>query len=234
MSLKDARNRTYIAGTTPVSGGDMNEIQDQIIELWSAEFSLDLLLSDHFTGSAVDTGKWKIVSGAPTKFDDSASGGRGTVKFTATGTDQVIGADSDLAIGTKDFRMATLLRISSMAATNGISLDTGLNVAGNGAKASIVATGASAHWFASHDFVTPGTFVQYDLGVAYGTATYDLVEIRRVAGVYQWLVNGVPKLTATPTAIPAGYLGNPRLAAIHPTSGTNEMIVDLSSYWAQR
>lgn len=106
MSLPYTRNQTYIPGVTKVAAQDMNDIQDSIVALSSGA---SVIVSDHFTGTSLDLGKWRAISGTSSIVNDSANGGIGTLQTDTLGTDI---RTIQFNIGTSDFTLRGRLRIT--------------------------------------------------------------------------------------------------------------------------
>jgi hypothetical protein len=108
MPFPFSRNTTYVAGTPPApKANDLNEIQDYLAGLYNG----DVIVFDHFTGAAVDSGRWTAAS-SPTVVDDSANGAFGTAKFDGASTQTLV--TTGLALGTVDFHMRARLRVTGV------------------------------------------------------------------------------------------------------------------------
>lgn len=180
MSLPYTRNQTYIPGVTKVAAQDMNDIQDSIVALSGGE---GVIVRDHFTGTSLNTGLWRAVSGTSSIVNDSANGGVGTLQTDALGTDI---RTIQFNIGTSDFTLRGRLRM-----TGSVSGGASFGIDGPGAnqtlKFVIRSASSTTNWLPWVD-----SFVVAANGTpALITATYSVFEIKRKANIVTFTVDGV-------------------------------------------
>lgn len=244
MSLPDSRNTTYTPSAAPaVASADLNALQDYLVDVWQASRGHDCLISDDFLGGTLDSAKWIASSGggftAPTlpTPDTLAAGGYGVLQLSATfsaGTVQSQIQTANAFVGSRDYRMVALVRVSAMGGTGSQFAINPLGVE-NGSNVGFSVKNGSSHWFAYDDFAVPGVRADTDLGVvAASTAGYDLIEIRRTSGVYEWWVNGAKLRTQTPSPVSASVGAPLTIVAGASTSGTTTARIDKLAMWARR
>jgi sulfur carrier protein ThiS len=171
MGLPTSREQTYVTGVTKVQAVDMNAIQDGIVELNQR------VVWDHFTGSAIDTGRWNAATA--TLVADDANGGAGATTF-ANG--QSI-ATTTLAIGTS-CRFRARMRTTGVSATT--SIRAGLD--------SLVTTGfliSGASSTTNWRVMVDGVNTAPNGTAAAISATYKDFEVRIRSGTLTFLVNDV-------------------------------------------
>lgn len=232
MALPYSRNRTYADQVTIVDTVDMNGLQDGVADNWSAKTGLDYSFDDDF-GPALDTSKWNLITGTPTFSADTGNGGYGAVSLSSSGATDCDMTTFGCNVGSKDFRAFARVRVPSMGGA-GSAATMLVSSASPGFFCAIRAVNGSANWKAYNDFAIPSTLVDTDLAVAYGTTAYDYIEIRRTSGLYEFLVNGVVRHSASPSPIPSTNVVSVRLIAARLVSGTTTMLADAVKLWARR
>lgn len=155
------------------------------------------LMSDHFTGQSLDTGRWLTATGTVSIVDDSANGGNGTCKIDGSGggTNQI--KTRPLALGAGDFRVRARMRVSGVGASTfaGVFVTDGVNGTGIHVDGSFSTT----QWYiwdnGSHFPGTPTLTID---------AAYHDVVIERVSGTITFWFDGVQVFTQSHAASVTG------------------------------
>jgi hypothetical protein len=171
MGLPTSREQTYVTGVTKVPAVDMNAIQDGITEINQR------IVWDHFTGSAIDSGRWNTATGVIVA--DDANGGAGAVSLTA----QTL-ATLALAFGTS-WRFRARLRNTGAAGTTVVRA--GLEGTGGNTSFFINGGGSSTNWTVQIN----GVVTAPNGTAATISSTYKDFEMRLKSGTLTFLVNDV-------------------------------------------
>lgn len=222
MSLPDSRNTTYVAGGPPtVKAADLNAMQDNHVDQWRALRGNDFLIADDFTGSSIDTSKW-IVTDPSSKFTlIDVPGSYGNLHFISTVNAGSSIQTRNLYLGLNDFRTAARLFNPQFGG--------GVSTVSYGVLASVNRAyfdRNSGNWRVSLN----GSF--HATGVAVSAASFQLLEIRRESGLFQFLIDGVLVYSeALAMSLDSSAL---TVSASRDTSGTTQLDIDHVKLWARR
>ncbi len=186
MSLKDSRNRTYVDGVTQIPAGDMNDIQDEIVDLWKNVNGSRFDLYDDFCGSAISTSNWKTTHAGVTVVDSGTDNkAMGSLQLAATaGNTTPYVYSSDVLIGTRAFRAMWLMRYATLT-TGDIDVGLLINAGTNRLQFDTTNGGNWAAWYGA------GPTIQ-TLGVAPSTS-YQRLELIYDGTTAYWYIDGVLK-----------------------------------------
>jgi hypothetical protein len=186
MSLPDSRDQTF-APLSQVPSDTLNDLQDEVIYNFKRN-NRCTIIADHFTGENISSDIWRTPSftgtGAGTMTDDTANGGNGTYKLdSGTGSFELF--TRPLALGTDDFRLLVRLRLTLATAGDVVSIRIGDTSPNIGFYANF--DSSPTNWRkiindASGNANNP---------IAFGTSTYQWIELRRRSNVATWYVNDV-------------------------------------------
>jgi hypothetical protein len=166
-----------------------------------SDFAFDrFFVSDDFTGSAVDTGKWTTgVTGTGAISVQADTDANGVVKQHSTGGDGTVTQSIPLGLlGTKDFRAQARMKNSAIGSTSSVVR---FSVGDISQNAVVFYRGvAFAEWFVQ---VIQGGIAttDEDAGVVVDTSNYQLFEIRRTSDVFEFLINGAVVWSETVAAL---------------------------------
>lgn len=131
MSLPFSRDFTA-SSVAKLPSDAYNKVQDFLATRYNGR----VLVEDHFSGSAVDTGRW-IVVGTPTVVSDTANGASGAVELDLA-SDNI--ATQEMALGTENFILYGRLKLS------GTGANTSFQFGSEGALDFYVDASVSANW----------------------------------------------------------------------------------------
>jgi hypothetical protein len=163
------------------------------------DYLLDaLVLSDHFTGSAIGTDHWKTnsVAGSGAVTLDTDTNASGVALLAATGSDGTAKIGVVLGgLGTKDFKARARLKAGTLGggASSAKWIIGDPTLAGNALVLERIV--GQANWQAVK--VVAGVATTHDTGVAVNTSGYQVLEIKRVGGVITFLIDSSTGWTQT-------------------------------------
>lgn len=216
-----SRATTYNQNGVPaIQADDLNALQDDDVDLWSAITGRDTLIDDEFTGDSLRRDLWLNETNGITFPDDSAAGADGAIQVSPTSDATTAFIQTQkLAIGLNDFRLIARARITALTANSAVQI--GINPLSGSNQFCFDAETTSPNWKLDVGGVAT------DLGVPYG-AVYQLLEIRRESGFVSVWIDGSKRFSGPLTT---DFTGKIVGFQVHRFSGANTMLCDKFKFW---
>lgn len=226
MPLPDERSTTYVNLDVPdIDADDLNDMQDNIVDLWAAIRGRDFFFEEDFLGNTtVNPYKWASIAssggGATPAVTTDVPNASGILDLNASGSDGSASINTlGLEIGFADFRFAAKAKRQNI---------------GGGTSNVVFQIGAAS--FEARADTNPGNWCvnlngsRHNLAIA--CSGYQFLEIRRTNGVFEFLIDGTVRytevlaLTFSNTSISLGASRN--------ASGTTRLQTDWVRGWFRR